>query len=469
MPLERRVGLRLAAVLIVALAAIQIAFRPVGIAGRTPTLQSPALHVNLGLDLQGGSLLVLEGRDSATVKATRETVDDAMRVIERRIDQLGVAEPNIQRQGLNRIIVELPGIQDPQRAISIIGKTALLEFVDTGLQSLPEGARWTADGKTVILPTRGSVSTPTAAPTPQPRATPAANTIRLEKKVILTGADLQTATAGFDQQSAAPIVSFQFRGPAGKKFEDFTAANVGKHLTIALDNVVISSPVIRDRISGGSGQISGGFQVIEEARDLAVLLRGGSLPIPVEVVENRTVGPQLGRDSIDASLRAGLVAVLAVTLFMLLYYGFTGLLADLALGVYTVLVLAMLVGLGATLTLPGIAGLVMSIGMAVDANVLIFEKMKEELRAGKTLRAAIAAGWNRAMSAILDSNVSTLLAALVLFALGTGPVRGFAVTLGIGVAISLFTAIVVTRALVDGAARVGLGPWLQRITGKVAQ
>jgi preprotein translocase subunit SecD len=453
------------------LAALQIAFRPVGIAGRVPVFQSPALRVNLGLDLQGGSLLVLEGRDSATVKVTREAVDDAMRVIERRVDQLGVAEPNIQRQGANRIIVELPGIQDPQRAINLIGKTALLEFVDTGLQSLPEGSRWSVDGKTVTLPTRGSGSSP--AGTPQPSATPtasptpgAANTLRLEKKVILTGADLETATAGFDQQTAAPIVSFQFRGPAAKKFEDFTGANVGKHLTIALDSVVISSPVIRDRISGGSGQISGGFQVIEEARDLAVLLRGGALPIPVEVVENRTVGPQLGRDSIDASLRASGVAVLAVTLFMLLYYGFPGILADLALGVYTLLVLAALVGLGATLTLPGIAGLVISIGMAVDANVLIFEKMKEELRAGKTLRAAIASGWNRAMSAILDSNVTTLLAALVLFALGTGPVRGFAVTLGIGVAISLFTAIVVTRALVDGAARVGLGALLMRMGGK---
>jgi preprotein translocase subunit SecD len=312
---------------------------------------------------------------------------------------------------------------------------------------------------------------PQASPPPQPRAaaTPAASSLRLEKKIILTGADLESAQAGFDQQTAAPIVSFQFRGPAAKKFEDYTGANVGKYLTIVLDNAVISSPVIRDRIPGGSGQISGGFTNIEEARDLAVLLRGGALPIPVEVVENRTVGPQLGRDSIDASIRASWVAVTAVVLFMLLYYGFPGALADLALGIYMVFVVAVLTGLGATLTLPGIAGLVISVGMAVDANVLIFEKMKEEFRAGKTLRAAIASGWHRAMSAILDSNVTTLLAAAVLFLLGSGPIRGFAVTLGVGVAISMFTAIVVTRALVDGAARIGLGSLLARMAGRMVR
>lgn len=457
-----RLGIRVFVVIVVALAGVQIAFRPVVFVGRLPAFQKPALHMNLGLDLQGGSLLVLEGQDTQTIKATPEAVDAAMRVIERRIDQLGVVEPTIQRQGTRRIIVELPGIGDPERAIKLIGKTALLEFVDTGVQQLPHGARWSGDGKTVTLPG--------PAPEPQPKGQPApARTIPLEKKVVLTGADFESAQAGFNQGTAEPVVNFKFLGKAAKTFEDYTGANVGKHLTIVLDNEVISSPVIRDRITGGSGQISGGYRNIEEARDLAVLLRGGSLPIPVEVVENRTVGPELGRDAIDASLRASLIATAAVVLFMLLYYGLPGLLADVALGLYLVVVLALLTGLGATLTLPGIAGIVLSVGMAVDANVIIFEKLKEELRTGKSLRVAIGAGWSRAMSAIIDSNVTTLIAAAILFFLGSGPIRGFAVTLSVGVFVSMYTAIIVTRMLVDGAAAAGLGPHLARLAGRVAR
>jgi preprotein translocase subunit SecD len=226
--------------------------------------------------------------------------------------------------------------------------------------------------------------------------------------------------------------------------------------------------VIQSRITGGQGQISGRF-TIDSARDLAVLLRGGSLPIPVEVVENRTVGPELGRDAIDASLHASRIAMVMVTLFMLLYYGLPGLLADIALTLYVVVVLALLAGLGATLTLPGIAGIVLSVGMAVDANIIIFEKLKEELRAGKSLRIAITAGWNRAMSAIIDSNVTTLIAAAILFALGTGPIRGFAVTLSVGVLVSMYTAIIVTRMLVDGATALGLGPQLTRVAGRFAR
>lgn len=460
--MRARLGVRLVIILVLGLAAVQVTFRPLTFVGRMPVFRSPALHMNLGLDLKGGSLLVLEGQDTSTAQATPETVDAAMRVIERRIDQLGVVEPTIQRQGLKRIIVELPGIQDPERAIKLIGKTALLEFVDTGAQSLPDGARWSADGRTVIL------SEPPD-PTQPPGQAGAARSLPLAKKVVLTGADLESAQAGFDQNTAEPIVNFTFRGKAAKTFEDYTAANVGKYLTIVLDNEVISSPVIRDRIAGGSGQISGGFRVIEEARDLAVLLRGGSLPIPVEVVENRTIGPQLGQDSIDKGLKASIVALAAVTLFMALYYGLPGLMAVFALSLYLLALLALLSGLGATLTLPGIAGIVLSIGMAVDANVIIFEKVKEELRAGKSLRAAIAAGWSRATTTILDSNVTTLIATGVLFLLGSGPVRGFAVTLSIGVLVSMFTAIVVTRAFVDAAATAGLGPQLARLAGRVAR
>jgi protein-export membrane protein SecD len=314
--------------------------------------------------------------------------------------------------------------------------------VDTQLTSLPHGARWSADGQTVMLP-------PPAQPAP------------LQKKIILTGADLADAQASFDQNTGEPIVNFQFKGRGAKTFEDFTAANVGKYLTIVLDNEVISSPVIRDRIAGGSGQISGGFRDITEARDLAVLLRGGALPIPVEVVERRSVGPTLGKDSLDRTLRAGMVAVAMVLLFMILLYGTAGILADVALATYGLFLLAALITLGATLTLPGIAAFILSVGMAIDANILIFERIKEEVRQGKGLRTAIGAGWSRAWSAILDSNVTTLIGALVLFALGTGPIKGFAVTLAIGVLISMFTAIIITRVLVDGTSSMLRPSWLR--------
>ncbi|MDQ7843075.1 MAG: protein translocase subunit SecD [Armatimonadota bacterium] len=438
----RRLWVRMLFVVILAVAAVQIVFAPVRIVRRTPEYQGFKVRVNLGLDLQGGSYLVLEAQDTQTLRATPETVDAAMRVIENRIDQLGVVEPTVQRQGSRRIIVELPGIQDPERAIELIGKTALLEFVDTQLTQLPQGARWSADGKTVQLP-------------------PPAQPLTLEKKVILTGADLADAQASFDQTTGEPIVNFQLKGKGAKVFEEFTAANIGKYLTIVLDDEVISSPVIRDRIGGGNGQISGGFRDIAEARDLAVLLRGGALPVPVEVIERRSVGPTLGRDSLDRTLRAGGVALVMVLLFMILLYGVGGLLADAALVLYGIFLLAGLTALGATLTLPGIAAFILSVGMAIDANILIFERIKEELRAGKTLRAAIGGGWTRAWSAILDSNVTTLLAALVLFVLGTGPIKGFAVTLALGVVISMFTAIVVTRILVDSTSAALRPSWLR--------
>lgn len=430
-------SLWLVLIVLLALAAVQLAAAPVAWRNRRPVLQRPRLQVSLGLDLQGGSHIVLEAKDTPAVKATAEAVDGAMEIIRSRIDELGVVEPTIQRQGERRIIVELPGVEDPQQAIRLIGKTALLEFVNTGTVSLPAGSTWNAAGTAVTLPA------------------PERQTVPLKKEVVVTGADLADARAAFEQgqvNTGEPIVAFRFKGAGAKKFEEFTGSHVGQYLTIVLDNDVISSPVIRDRIAGGSGQISGNF-TLESARELAVLLRAGALPIPVEVVERRTVGPSLGRDSLDLSLRAGSIAVVLIVVFMLIQYRFPGILADLALLLYALFLFATLAGLNATMTLPGIAAFVISVGMAIDANVLIFERIKEELRAGKTLRAGIQAGWDRAWGAILDSNVTTLVGAAVLFVLGTGPIKGFATTLFLGVLISMFTAIVVTRVLVDALAR----------------
>ncbi len=431
---------RLLGVVVIALAAFVAAFQPVRFSGTTPLLQSPQLHVNLGLDLQGGSHIVLQAEPTPQTPVSNDAMDGVLRIIRNRVDQLGVAEPAITRQGRDRILVELPGIQNPQRAIDLIGKTALLEFVDTGTQSLPQGAEWQGTD-TVILPDKRQLTLP--------------------KKIVLTGADLQDAQVQYDPYGR-PQVGFTFKSTAAKTFGDYTTKNVGKFLTIVLDNRVISSPVINSPIPEGRGVIEGGF-TLESARDLAVLLRGGSLPLPVKIVENRTVGPLLGRDSIDRSLRAGNIAFVLVGLFMVLYYRLPGFLADLALGVYTLILFALLSLLGATLTLPGIAGFILSLGVAVDANVIIFEKVKEELRARKTLRAAVSAGWSRAIVTIFDSNTTTLIGAAVLLWLGTGPVRGFAVTLILGILTSIFTAIVVTRVFVDLVLDTPLAGWIQSL------
>ena len=440
-----RVGnsVRMLGVFLIAVTAFWISFEPIVFprGPATPTFQTPTLHLNLGLDLRGGSHIVLQAKPTKeTPTITNDAMDGVLRVIRNRVDQLGVAEPSITRQGRDRIVAELPGIDNPQRAIELIGKTALLEFVDTGTQSLPQGAEW-KDNETVVLPDK--------------------TTIKVPKKVILTGADLVDARGQFDQYGR-PNVAFTFKSSAAKQFEDYTTKNIGKYLTIVLDSRVISSPVINSPIPGGRGVIEGGF-TLESARDLAVLLRGGALPLPVEVVENRTVGPLLGRDSIDRSLRAGYIAIVLVALFMGLYYGAAGLLADLALGIYTLMLFALLTLIGATLTLPGIAGFILSLGVAVDANVIIFEKVKEELRGRKTLRAAVGTGWSRAIVTILDSNATTLIGAFVLLWLGTGPVRGFAVTLILGILTSIFTAIVVTRVFVDATLESSAAGWIQRL------
>jgi len=433
--------LRLIGVLVIALAAFVVGFQPVHMQGTTPVFGAPRPHLNLGLDLQGGSNIVLQAQPTPQTPISNDAMDGVLRVIRNRVDQLGVAEPDIARQGPNRIQVQLPGIQNPERAIEIIGKTALLEFVDTATQSLPAGAEWRGTD-TVVLPDK--------------------STITLHKNVLLTGADLSNAQVTFDQ-FGRPQVGFTFKSTAAKTFLDYTTKNVGKYLTILLDDRVISSPVVNSPIPGGKGVIEGGF-TLDSARDLAVLLRAGALPLPVRIVENRTVGPVLGRDSIDRSVRAGEIAIVLVALFMFLYYRFAGLLADLALVVYTLILFALMAGIGATLSLPGIAGFILSLGVAVDANVIIFEKVKEEMRAQKTLRASVATGWSRAIVTILDSNATTLIGAFVLLWLGTGPVRGFAVTLILGILTSIFTAIVVTRVFVDVALDVPtFGGWIRHM------
>ncbi|NLM94603.1 MAG: protein translocase subunit SecD [Firmicutes bacterium] len=355
--------------------------------------------INLGLDLQGGIHVVLEGVETPELPLTEDAMNRALAVIDRRVNALGVTEPVLQRLGDRRIIVELPGVEDQEQAIGVIGKTAVLEFKD------PTG------------------------------------------ETVLTGADLANAALGRDHMGR-PAVDVEFTAAGAKKFADVTTKWVGHQMPILLDNKVISSPVIQTPITEGKGQITGGFTT-ESASELVILLRAGSLPVPLEVVEIRNVGPILGQESIDRSLRAGIIGIIGVVLFMLAYYRLPGGIANLALAIYVVLVLAELALVRATLTLPGIAGIILSIGMAVDANVIIFERIKEEVAAGKRARAAVRAGFGRALATVLDANITTLITALVLFNFGTGPIKGFAVTLSLGILTSMFTAIVVTRVFLD--------------------
>jgi len=367
-------------------------------------------------------------------------VDQGLETIRNRIDQFGVSEPDIRTQGENRILIQLPGIKDPQRAIDLIGKTALLEFklvdeqrsVEEALKGrVPAGDKIYYSRK--VDPVTGQVRR---------------NAYLLKDRTLLTGEYLTNAEVRIDTQYNRPYVSLSFDDRGGKLFEKITGENVKKRLAIVLDGNVYSAPVIQDRISGGNAIIEGQF-TMDEAKDLAVVLRAGSLPAPVQILEERTVGPSLGRDSIRKGLISMAVGGVLVVVFMVIYYGGSGIIADLALILNIILIMAALAGFGATLTLPGIAGIILTIGMAVDANVLIFERVREELRLGKTPRAALDSGYSRATWTIVDANVTTLIAALVLLQFGTGPVKGFAVTLSLGIAASMFTAIFGTRLLFD--------------------
>jgi preprotein translocase subunit SecD len=368
-------------------------------------------------------------------------VRQALETIRNRIDQFGVSEPDIRRQGDNRILVQLPGVQDTERAKSLIGKTALLEFklvdeendVNAALEgSVPRNSQvlYSYD----IDPATGQKNNRLP--------------YLLKKRTLLTGANLTDARVQIDSQFNEPYVTIDFDRKGGRIFSKITEENVKKRLAIVLDNRVYSAPVIQEKISGGRARITGNFTT-EEANDLAIALRAGALPAPVKILEERTVGPSLGHDSIRKGLISMVIGGVLVVLFMIIYYKVSGFIADLALALNILLIAAGLAGFQATLTLPGIAGIILTIGMAVDANVLIFERIREELSLGKTPRSAVEAGYDRATLTILDANVTTLIAALVLFQFGTGPVKGFAVTLSMGVVSSLFTALVLTRLIFE--------------------
>ena len=356
-----------------------------------------AMSIKQGLDLQGGTHVVLEAVDTPEAKVDEDAVKRVVKIIEKRVNEIGLTEPIIQRQGERRIIVELPGIKEPEKAIEMLGKTALLEFQNES------GA------------------------------------------TVMTGKDLKDAKAEINQNKST-VVALEFSPDGAKLFAELTAQNVGKKISILLDKKVLTSPVVNEPILGGKAVITGSRN-IEEAQELAILLRSGSLPVKVEVLEMRTVGPTLGQDSKDKSVKAFAIGIGLIIAFMVLFYRLSGFVATITLMLYVMLLLLGLKMLNATLTLPGIAGIILSMGMAVDANVLIFERFKEEYHNGKTLRAAMDAGFSRAFSTILDSNITTLISAAVLFFFGAGPIKGFAITLGLGILLSMLTAITITQFL----------------------
>jgi preprotein translocase subunit SecD len=380
----------------------------------------------------GGGLIRLSVPQAAINDRIRQTIEQSIQIVERRVNELGTVEPLIQRQGTDRILVQVPGLQDPTQLKAILGKTAKMEFrmVDTTVP--PDQAlqgRVPPDSEVLMSSTSPKVP------------------YVVKKQVLVSGADLTDAQPGFDQRTGEPIVSFRFNTSGSRKFAQATSENVGQPFAIVLDNEVISAPVIREPITGGSGQISGSFTV-QAANDLAILLRAGALPAPLTIIEERTVGPGLGQDSIEKGELAAYVGSIMVIVFMLLTYRLFGVFANVAVAINVAMIFGVLSLLNATLTLPGIAGIVLTVGIAVDSNVLIYERIREELRGGRNAISAIDAGFKRALSTILDSNITTFIAAAVLFYIGTGPVRGFAVTLGIGIITTVFTAFTLTRLIV---------------------
>ncbi len=386
----------------------------------------------------GKEQFIIKLSSEAEARFKENTVEQALETIRNRIDQFGVAEAEIRRQEEEKILVQLPGIDDPERAKEIIGKTALLEFKLVDDQnSLDEALKGNIPpGSMILYHTSKDPKTGQVSKIPY----------LLKKKTLLTGAHVIDARVQIDQQYNEPYVALTFDAVGARLFERITEENVQKRLAIILDGNVYSAPVIQEKISGGRAQITGRF-TMEEAKDLSLVLRAGALPAPVKILEERSVGPSLGKDSIEAGIKATLIASIVVALFMMLYYKASGVIADLMLLLDLLFIMAGLAFFEATLTLPGIAGIALTLGMAVDANILIYERIREEQRGGKTTLAAIESGFSKATVTILDANITTLIVALVLFQFGSGPVRGFAVTLSLGIIASVFTAVFISRII----------------------
>ena len=435
---DRNVSL-LIGVIILALAAIWVDL---------PT--NPGIHIHLGpinfdrdikvhqgLDLQGGMQVLLEAELPEGQELEAGAMEAVKVIVKNRVDALGVAEPLVQSQGDRRIIVELPGVEDPELAIATIRETGLLEFIDAGNTFVPPD--------TVVATTLGGAVAPTE------EITGTAVTPEQIYNTVMTGKELDTVNVSLDQYGK-PEILFALKPDGSRIFADFTSQRVGQFLCIVLDKRVISCPRIQTAITDGSARITGDF-ALEEARSLAIQLKYGALPVPLRVETTRSVGPTLGQDSVQKSIRAGAIGLCAVLFFMLVYYRLPGFLAALALIIYALLNFALFKLIPVTLTLPGITGFLLSTGMAVDANILIFERMKEELRWGRSLSAAIDAGFDRAWTSIRDSNLSTIITCVILYWFGSNfgasVVRGFAITLFIGVVISMFTAVTVTRTFVS--------------------
>jgi len=428
------------------------------------------ISVREGLDLRGGTRVLLEADVPADQQVTPDMMNAARAIVENRVNGLGVTEPSVQLVGQRRILVELPGISDPDQAVDTFKNTGLLEWIDAGSTYLQPGTVVKTDFGQSVAASSGNAATPTTAPTtgasgavttaspvtgtnPLTSTNPVTGTAPVTTPTnqvfhtVLTGKDLKSASVGTDEVGA-PEIQFELNPDGAKIFSDYTTNNVGKYLAIVMDKKVISCPRVNGPIPDGSGRITGQFP-LAEAQSIVVQLKYGALPVPLKVIERESVGPTLGQDSVTRSLQAGVIGLIIVLLFMLIYYRLLGVLASAALLIYAMITFALFKLIPVTLTLPGITGFLLSVAMAVDANILIFERMKEELRHGKSMSASIEAGFSRAWTSIRDSNLSTIITCIILFwfgsTFGASTVKGFAITLFLGILISLFTAVVISR------------------------